>query len=177
MAKSNSKLTTQEKMNLSAFKANNECIFTYFPELGLTVLTMPDGMGWQKVSVSFCSANENKFRGNVGAYHAAMRLGNGVVMCVPSSGFDVFEFAQSLNLPFVSRETNENKFPNLKKLVKAIDADEWPSIKKELKNAVKDPFIGDVSRDAHTFASVFSWVLSPQSHNYWADLDNKYTPQ
>ena len=178
MVKSNSKLTTQEKLDLVEFKVNSKGSgFYYFPDTGLTVLTMPGGMGWQKVSVSFCSANEKRFRESVGAYHAASRMDVGQFIRVPSVGFNADDFVQVLNLPFVSRETNELDFPNLKKLVQSIDATEWPSIKKELKNAAKDPFIGDVSKNAYEFASVFTWARSPQRHNYWRDLDKKYSPE
>lgn len=77
MGQSNSKLSDKQKENLRDFKANNEGYFEFIqnPLWGFTLLLIDDE-GEYRVSASYQSEDEQKFRKKVGQYWAMTRMYN-----------------------------------------------------------------------------------------------------
>ena len=86
---SNSKLNSAQKMlrknMLVKVTGKGGEIFS-FPECRATVAIVPvfTGSKMSRVSISFCSADETKFRRKVGEYHALNKLFDGECIYVPT---------------------------------------------------------------------------------------------
>lgn len=77
MATSNTKLTKEQKQKLNALKmACPEIQFFYFPNEFATVAIQEEfpNSKMVKVSISYCSLDEQKYRAKVGEYHAINKM-------------------------------------------------------------------------------------------------------
>lgn len=90
MNASNTKLTKAQKQALKKFKKNNPNVeFFSFPVSYSTVAIQEEfpGSKMWKVSVSYASQNERKFRVKVGEYHAMERMKYSEFVKVPRDNY------------------------------------------------------------------------------------------
>ena len=102
MNTSNTKLTkeqkTMRKFFLEALQEQNGEIFS-FPENNCTIVVIPEftNSNMLRVSVSYSSDNEQKFRRKVGEYYALEKMfGNSEYIKLPIKHYAYFEVADNI---------------------------------------------------------------------------------